>query len=380
MDSRERVVRAIRFEFPDRVPVMHAVLPAGWYRHGADLHAILRQHPHGLATSVDGFGDRAGGGATFGYQASRDLAELYPISDDFGYLDARGFQLGPVGAAGLMRDEWGCIWRKLDPGVVGQVIDHPLADWSAFERYRWPDPHAYWRYDLPALTARVARARRDGKYLVAYAGNVFELMQWLRGYGQLLVDLVADPSKARALAERVAAYCLGTIEEWLRLDGDAIAFNDDWGTQQALMIRPSLWREVFRPLYERLFEMVHAAGRHVHFHSDGNTLEILPDLIELGVEVVNLQLSALDVEKAARLIAGRVCLRTDVDRQHVLTRATPAEVTDYVRRVLDLFGGPRGGVIACGEVNSDASLANVAAMYEAFERYGRYSKDVAISP
>jgi hypothetical protein len=356
--------------------MMHAVLPAGWFRHGQALHAILRRYPRDLVAPGAARPDlRAGGGATFGYQASKELSDLYPVVDDFGYVDARSFQLGVVGVQGRSRDEWGCVWERLDPGIVGQVVEHPLAEWSAFDAYRWPDPRAYWRFDTPNLAASIARARAQGKYVVAYAGNLFELMQWLRGYEQLLIDFAEDQGKVRALAEQVAAYDLATVEAWLDLDGDAIGFNDDWGTQRALMIRPDLWRGIFKPLYRKLFDRVHAGGRHVHFHTDGNTLAILPDLVELGADVVNLQLSAMDPDQVAQVIAGRVCLRTDVDRQYVLTRAEPAEVTAYVRRILDLFGGPRGGVIACGEINSDSSLANVAAMYEAFERYGTYVGD-----
>ena len=372
MSSRERVRRAIRFEGVDRAPLMHAVLPAGWYQHGESLHAILRRYPRDLAAR-SGVDERAGGGATFGYQSSRDLGAAFPVADDFAYLGARSFELGEVGLRGLSRDEWGCVWERIDPGIVGQVVEHPLSDWRALATYRWPDPLAYWRFDEPAIRATVASAREDDKYLVAYAGNLFELMQWLRGYTQLLIDTVEDVAKVKDLAERVTEYDLATVDYWLGWGGDAVAFNDDWGTQQSLMIRPDLWREVFRPCYARLFDRVHAAGRHVHFHSDGNTTAILPDLVELGVDVVNLQTSAMDVEEVARLIAGRACLRTDVDRQYVLTRATPAAVTDCVRTLFDLFGGPRGGVIACGEINSDSRLANVAAMYDAFERYGTYA-------
>jgi uroporphyrinogen decarboxylase len=370
VNSRERVTRAIEFAGIDRAPVMHAVLPAGWYRHASDLHAILAQYPRDLAARpVDA---RAGGGATFGYKSTADLGARYPVADDFAYLGARTFELGTVGERGRSRDEWGCVWERIDPGIVGQVIEHPLADWKTLADYRWPDPLAYWRFDAPAIAATIADARAADKYLVAYAGNLFELMQWLRGYTQLLMDVVADVGLVQELAARVTDYDLATVEYWLSFDGDAIGFNDDWGTQQALMISPDTWRRVFKPCYKRLFDRVHAAGRHVHFHTDGNTTAIIPDLIELGADVVNLQLSAMDMDEVARLAAGRVCLRTDIDRQYILTRASEAEVTEYVRRVFELFGSARGGIIACGEINSDSRLANVAAMYEAFERFGTY--------
>jgi len=371
MDSRERVRRAIAFECPDRAPVMHAVLPAGWYQHGAALHEILARYPRDLATGAAfAAGERAGGGATFGYQASRDLAALYPVDDDFAFVSPRSFELGTAGVAGYSRDEWGCVWERIDPGIVGQVIEHPLADWDHLASYRWPDPRAYWRFDQPSIEQAIAAGRARGKYIVAYAGNLFEQMQWVRGYVELLLDFAEAPERATLLAQRIADYDLATVDMWLGFDGDAVAFNDDWGTQQALMIQPEAWRSIFKPHYKQMFDRVHAAGRHVHFHTDGNTIEILPDLIELGADVINLQTSAMDLEATARIGAGKFCLRTDIDRQYILTRASPAEVTEYVRRLFELFGGPRGGVIASGEINSDSSLPNVRAMYEAFERFG----------
>jgi uroporphyrinogen decarboxylase len=351
---------------------MHAVLPAGWYRHGAELHAILREYPRDLAHEVRVQDERAGGGATFGYQSSRDLASRFPVADDFAYVGARTFQLGLPGQAGLTSDEWSCVWEKLDPGVVGQVVQHPLANWDRLPDYRFPDPLAAWRFDEPALAETVRSARANRKYLVAYAGNVFELMQWLRGYEGLMLDLATDRDRAILLGQRVTEYNLATVDRWVAGDCDAVGFNDDWGTQTALMVRPEVWREVFAPLYRQLFDRVHAAGKDVHFHTDGNTLEIVPDLIALGADVVNLQLSAMDMAATARVMAGRVCLRTDIDRQYILTRASPAEVTAYVRQVCELFGSERGGLILCGEINSDARLANVRAMYEAFDQFGRY--------
>jgi len=113
-----------------------------------------------------------------------------------------------------------------------------------------------------------------------------------------------------------------------------ILFQDEWGTQRQLIINPKTWRELFKPYYKKLFDTVHNSGRHVHFHTDGNTLDIIPDLIEIGVDVLNPQFSAVNLENLAKIAAGRVCIRSDIDRQYILTRATPEEVDLYVKKII----------------------------------------------
>jgi len=197
-------------------------------------------------------------------------------------------------------------------------------------------------------------------------------MQWLVGHAQLLITIMEQPDRIRYLADRIVDYNVKTVQQLSTLGLDAILFQDDWGTQRQLMIRPERWRELFKPYYRRMFSCVREHGMQVHFHTDGYTLDIIPDLIEVGADVLNPQFSVMDLDALARAAAGKVCIRTDIDRQYVLTRATPEEVREYMRRALELFSSPRGGYIAYGEINSDASLENVEAMYEALEEFGRY--------
>ena len=367
LSSRERVRRAVEFEGVDRVPIMHAVLPAAWFKFGQRLNKILEKYPRDLAAKGKG-----GKPATAGYKYTKELAQSININDDFSYLEARTYQYGEVGQKGRSTDEWGCIWERIDSGIVGQVVQHPLERWEKVKEYRFPDALAYWRFDLPQIDKTVQQAKEEQKYIIAYGGNLFELLQWLRGYENLMIDIMQEPERVRYLAEKIVEYNLKTVERWMEFEVDAILFQDDWGTQKQLMIPPHLWRDIFKPYYARLFALVHRAGRHVHFHTDGFTLNIIPDLIEIGVDVLNPQFSTMNLEQLAQMVAGKVCLRSDIDRQYILNRASPEEVKDYIKRVLKLFSSSQGGLIAYGEVNSDASLENVETMYEAWEQFGRY--------
>jgi len=128
------------------------------------------------------------------------------------------------------------------------------------------------------------------------------------------------------------------------------------------MISPQLWREFFKPAYARLFALARNAGKHVWFHSDGAISTIIPDLLEIGVQVLNPQVDAIGRDKLARLCAGRACIEADIDRQWLLPFGTAEQVRATVRADIAAFGGVRGGYVGRGEVAGDVPLENVIAL------------------
>jgi len=111
------------------------------------------------------------------------------------------------------------------------------------------------------------------------------------------------------MIRRAGSFC-----QLVGLDG--IHFRDDWGTQEAMMISPRLWRELFKPAYAQLFGLARDAGKHVWFHSDGVINAIIPDLIEIGAQVLNPRVNVVGREKRlVSLCTGTVCIEGDVDRQ-----------------------------------------------------------------
>jgi uroporphyrinogen decarboxylase len=144
---------------------------------------------------------------------------------------------------------------------------------------------------------------------------------------------------------------------------DGIHFRDDWGTQQALMIRPALWCTFFKPAYARLFAMTREAGKHVWFHSDGAIGAIVPDLIEIGVQVLNPQVPIIGRARLAELCVGRICIEADIDRQWTLPYGTPEDVRAAVRADVAALATPEGGYIGRGEAAGDVPLENLAALF-----------------
>lgn len=353
MTSRERVIRALEFRCPDRIPVHHHVNKGSWVKHGKQLEAILRRYP--------GFPEEIQQGPP---------GSTWAVEDDFALIGPRSFKYGPPGV-GRSQDEWGCIWNKLDPSfLTGHVEYSPLADWDALNDYNWPDPLENWRFNRPEIEATVSWARKRGKFLVVDDHTLFERAQALRGMEELFMDIMTNPSRATFILDKLLDYLLRDIEAFAKYEPDGIRLGDDWGMNSQLMIPPAKWRELFKPYYRKLFDAVHNLGAKVWFHTDGYITDIVPDLMELGVDLLNTQETLMGFDDLAGLIRGKMCLQAEPDRQWLLPWGTDEQVDQGIKKLVEAFATPEGGLIAHGAVQPDVPLANVEACYSAFMQYG----------
>ena len=332
MKSRERVKRAITFNYPDRVPISHAILPAAQLKYGNALNDIL---------------------AT--------------VHEDFGwdYLpDMRKENFSPIYKSGRNYDEFGTLWHVVVEGMSGIPVEFPLDDWAKYPDYIWPE------FSAGPPKARQYSGHMEGKNEDYYARGAwitfFEQMQQLRGMENLLMDLASPSAEFDRLVEDLLEFNLNWIDRWLAHTYDGLHFGDDWGTQKALMISPGLWRKIFKPVYKKMFDKVKSAGLDVHFHSDGQIIDIIPDLLDIGVDVLNCQAVVVGMDVLKKEFAGKVCFRTDLDRQRIMPFGTPAEVKAHILDMVDLLGKPSGGIIACGEIGPDIPLVNIKTMYDTF--------------
>jgi len=183
------------------------------------------------------------------------------------------------------------------------------------------------------------------------------------------MDLAYKSKEVYRLREDLLNFNLKWLDKWLTFEYDGLQFADDWGSQSNLLISPDFWREFFKPAYKAMFDKVISAGLDVHFHSDGYIIEIIPDLIDIGVKVLNCQISIMDKEVLKKNFAGKICFRTDIDRQKILSFGTPFDVKRDIINVFEHVGTSKGGIIACGEITPDTPLDNIKVMYETFMNY-----------
>ncbi len=216
-------------------------------------------------------------------------------------------------------------------------------------------------------------AENPDKYIVAQVWwTLFERMHLLRGFENALIDYLQHPAKFKRLQKMVFDYTMALLDHWLDSEVDGIYFSDDWGDNKDLLIDPGTWRELWKPLYRELFGRTREAGKHVWIHSCGNVTKIVPDLIELGLNVLNpIQPKAMDVEQLAKDYGGKLCFYGGVDVQDTLPHGTPEDVRKEVKYYIDTFGRFNGGYIGgvSHTVISDVPLENIVALYAAFEEY-----------
>jgi len=336
MDSRERVQRAIQFKNPDRVPVSHAVLPAAGLKYGRALAELLTEFRE-----------------DFGWDYMDDLAiESYPA----------------LYKAGRNTDDFGTLWQSEQLGICGIPVEWPISDLSRYDDYRWPE----------VFTAGPPAGRQYSGHMCGFDDRwyargawitYFEQLQQLRGMQNFLMDIATQSREFYRLLDDLLDFNLGWIDKWIKLEYDGLHFADDWGGQHSLMIKPATWRRIFKPRYEEMFKKVHAAHMHVWFHSDGQIKDIFGDLIEIGVDVINSQVSVVGLDWIAKNARGKITFRTDIDRQQVMPFGSPAQVKEAVQQVFEACGTKDGGIIGCGEIGPDVPLENIRAMYEAFRDY-----------
>jgi uroporphyrinogen decarboxylase len=267
-------------------------------------------------------------------------------------------------------DEWGTPWHHAAGGVGATPAGCALAEWDQLDDYlarRLPNPSEPGRLDgaMPMLTRH-----GGGRYMVGMTHLLlFERQHALRGMENTFTDFYTDPERVDRLLGALTDYAVEIIRGWANLPQvDAFFLTDDWGTQRALMISPELWRKFFAARYRRICDEAHRFGLDVIFHSCGNVMAIVGDLIDAGVDVVDpIQPDALDLKQLAREFGGKAAFSGGISDQR-LGRQTPAQVKDEIRATIDLLGTAFGNAYLVAPSNMltpEIPLANLVAMFEA---------------
>jgi len=261
-------------------------------------------------------------------------------------------------AIGEFTDEWGCTFVNIQRGVIGEVKDPLVGDWAA-DRGRIHVPREWLTLDRDAVNR--ACAATDRFAFAMACPRPFEQLQFLRGSENLYLDLADPPPELLAFMRELHAFYCEVLETWAGTAVDALRFMDDWGSQRALLIAPALWRELFKPMYRDYAQIAHRHGKKLFMHSDGHIAAIYPDLVEIGIDAVNSQLFCMGPEELAPF-AGRITFWGEIDRQHLLSDGTPADIDRAVRGVhANLWR--QGGCIAQCEFGAAARPENVRRVF-----------------
>jgi uroporphyrinogen decarboxylase len=268
-------------------------------------------------------------------------------------------------------DEWGCEWDTLNNTILssfGQVKGHPLKSLVNYEEYKFPDPLAAGRFRAIIDTI----LKYPDKYIIAGIGlSGFNRMTFIRGMEEFLLDLYAERNKVMNFIDDVFTWESEVISQIIKMDKvDAVAFADDWGTQNALMISPGLWKSLFKPWYEKQFGLVRSAGKDVLFHSCGKINDIISDLIGMGANILNLnQPKLIGIDWLADSFGGKACFMCPVDMQTTMISGSSKDIRLEAKYLVKRLGAFSGGFIPCMDEGVDhgyVAKENICAMEKAF--------------
>jgi uroporphyrinogen decarboxylase len=267
-------------------------------------------------------------------------------------------------------DEWGVTWRnhpyhtKFGTGHYTEIVGHPLAQDEAIDAYQPPDPN---RPELYLEAERVVKEYKDEYWIVGVTvTTIFETAWALRGYEQTLIDFALNPDYIECLFEIPFHYHLAAAKKLVELGVDMIWVGDDIGAQNMMLISPETWRKHLKPRMATYFSTLKTINSDlkIAYHSDGNILPIISDLIEIGLDVLNpIQPRSMEPAEVKEKFGDRLCFWGSVDEQYTLPYGSPAEVeAEIITRLQTL--GQNGGLIIgpTHHVQLDTPLENFWAM------------------
>lgn len=359
MNSRERVITALNHEEPDRVPLSASFVP--------EFAQILRKH---LGLHHHPFNPHGG--------VVHDLEEALD-------LDLIQYAVGLANSYYASIEEkytceWGILWRQVaygtpfGTGSYTEIVHHPLADDEALMHYIPPDPHRDELY-LP-LQGVLSRYAKERYILGVTVCTIFEGAWYLRGLDRLLTDMAVDEETAERILDIPFHYHLEAAKRLVAMGVDGIWLGDDVGTQRGMLLSPQMWRRYLKPRMEKICTELkdHNPAIKIAYHSDGNILPIIDDLIEIGIDVLNpVQPAAMDPEYLKIRYGDKLCFWGTIDEQHTLPFGTAEDVAVETRKRIQTLGKGGGFIVApTHHVQLDTPVENFLAFLETTRQEGRY--------
>jgi hypothetical protein len=349
MDQRENILRAVRFERPESIPMIFHINPACWAHYPQeDLQDLMAAHSRLFPD----------------FRRSQEPVEP---------------ELLPYARAGVeFIDPWGCVWQTTQDGIVGTVIRHPLDSWESFEAFRPPDPDRFDHWGPIDWKRKSQEASQLGFKRGIAAGEIghghtFLKLTDLRGYQNLLYDMSDEEPRLLRLIAMLEEFNLRLVQNYIREAGvEWMGYAEDLGMQIGPMLSPIHFRKYLKPSYRRIVAPAREAGCIIHMHSDGDIRPLVGDLVDVGFDVLNLQDLVNGIGWIEENLSGKVCVDLDIDRQNITYSGTPTQIDALIREEVQTLGSKQGGLMMIYGLYPGVPLENVEALMDAMERYMGY--------
>jgi len=355
MNSRERFLRTLKKDNPDRPPAFANFTPQVAEKMEKAINAPHEPPEDSLLStriSHPGLLTKLGNDCVGIAACAPKGAETYTNDE------------------GLIVNEWGMKFKSF--GLYNELYEFPLANAQTVEdidNYPFPDPFADGKYDHAASI--IKKYGNDYGIIADLETSIFETSWYLVGLEKFLMDLLMEEPYIFALMDKVREINTETGKRLIEMGADMIWAGDDFGSQSGLMMDPELWRKHFKPRIKEMFEAFRKVNPDIKiaWHSCGAVTDIIPDFIEIGLDVLNpLQPLAegMTPESLTEKYADDLVFFGGIDVQDLLPNGNPEMVKKEVKRRMQIYGQKGGYIVApAHNIQDDTPVENILAFFEA---------------
>lgn len=357
MNGRERVLAVVNRQIPDRIPK-----DLSW----------------GLCPALEKEFERRTGQKDYYEYFGLDVRLL-----EFGPTrlkrDFSGYYRGRDQEPGFSINEWGVgSGKSRDENLHFEHLISPLkGGMSEKEAAEFPLPDFLEPYRHEHFRRVIDRYQQQG---VAVCGNltqtIFEKAWAIRGFEETMMDMLAEPEAITILFDRITELRMGQMKLLVEAGIDVLMLGDDVGMQTGMLLGVDTWREFLKPRMAGIIQEAKALRPElpIFYHSCGNITRIVPELIEIGVTVLNpLQPECMDLAFMKETYGDRLAFWGGISAQTNLSFGTPEQVREEVKGCIDILGRDGGYLVGPNHmVEPEVSWENLTAFFEAVEQYGNY--------
>lgn len=350
MNARENLIKAVTFDHPEYIPMNFVINPSCWFT-----------YPHELLF---------------------ELMETHPLLfPDFKRPEEPFTPSLPLVARKEepFLDDWHCLWKTSMEGITGTVVEHPLTSWDDFDAYKAKAPSpdvctGIGPIDWEEERERIKQTKEAGFPVIAGLrhGHTFLQLCDIRGYEDLIFDMMDEEPQLDELIELISDFNLGIIKHYLELEPDLITYAEDLGMQVGPMLSPDNFKQYIIPAYKKIMQPAKEKGALIHMHSDGDVRLLVDDLVALGIDALNVQDLVNGIDWIQEHLKGKTCIDLDIDRQTITAHGTPEEIDRLILEEVQKLGSPEGGLMMVYGLYPGLAPENIKAVMDAMEKYAFY--------
>jgi len=268
--------------------------------------------------------------------------------------------------AGRVRDPYGAVWR-IDRRPYH--LEQPALSRPSLDGYAFPSAAAFLRPEMKEEARRTCKANPHSFLVAMLKWGLFEASWRLRGFENVLMDAVAEPDFYEEILDRLLQLYLDLVRYTVDLPVDAVMFGEDWGDQRGVILGPERWRRLLKPRWAKIYDAVRASGKLVITHCCGSIADLMPDLIEIGLDVlesVQPEACGMNPYELKRKWGDKLTFWGGLGSQRVIPFGTPDEIWAEVRHLCADMGRGGGYILAPAKpLQPETPAANAVAVLEA---------------